>query len=209
MTVIRSRESRMQLSSIALAVLATTVCLALGGCGQADTGSSALVTPPAARATPEAGAPGVTAPLEIIEARRLLMLEAERQIKPIDMYTLGTSADPAALKAAAVTIETALITLPHLFPQSTNLFNSTNESPTIALPAVWDNWASFEQLAVNAERAAEALVNADGDTALVSAAKNLRASCDACHQAFTKPYVPPRATEEDRNFDFERFLPPQ
>jgi cytochrome c556 len=200
----------MQESSNIAAAFAVALCLFLSGCDRASTPSAPATPPDSAQAREEVGAPGTTDPLEIIEARRLLMAEAERQIKPIDLYTLGNPADSAAMRAAALTIETVLIALPHLFPQSTNLFDSgTREPPTITLPAVWQNWGSFEQLAVNAERAAAALVAADGDAALMSAAKGLRASCDACHQAFTKPYVPPQATEEDRNFDFESFLPPQ
>ena len=192
----------MTTTQIAAAALAAVLSLAAAGCGQA---------PAPSQAEPEPAEPlGATDPLEVIEARRVLMLEAERQIKPIDEYTLGTPADPAALKSAARTIEALLLALPHLFPSGTNRFNATTpEPPTIALPAVWENFVAFQEMGIAAEAAAAKLVAAEGEEPLRDAARALRASCDACHAAFTKPYVPPTVTDEDRNFDFERFLPPQ
>lgn len=188
----------------AATALAAIVGLGSAGCGQV----------PAPSPTPDvisvSEAVGATDPLEVIEARRVLMREAERQMKPIDDYTLGTRADAAALKSAAQTIEALLLALPHLFPPDTNRFDSTTrEPPTIALPAVWETFAAFQEMGVAAEAAAAKLMAADGEEPLRAAARTLRASCDACHAAFTKPYVPPKVTDEDRNFDFERFLPPQ
>ncbi len=189
---------------IAAAAFAAIVTLASAGCGQAPAPSQ----PP--EETAAAAARGATDPLEVIEARRVLMQEAERQIKPIDEYTLGTPADPAALKSAARTIEALLLALPHLFPPDTNRFDpTTREPPTITLPAVWENFATFQEMGVAAEAAAAEILIAEGEEPLRDAARALRASCDACHAAFTKPYVPPKVTDEDRNFDFEQFLPPQ
>lgn len=183
---------------------AVATILSLAGCGQAPAPSQA----PEAIEAPEAL--GASDPMEVIEARRVLMQEAERQIKPIDEYTLGTPADPAALKSAARTIEALLLALPHLFPPDTNRFDATTrEPPTIALPAVWENFAAFQEMGVAAEAAAAQLMAAEGEEPLRDAARALRASCDACHAAFTKPYVPPKVTDEDRNFDFGPFLPPQ
>jgi cytochrome c556 len=177
------------------AALATAVGLTSGACGQE----------PPSRAP---GWTGATAPEEVIEARRVLMQETERQMKAIDQYTLGGPAEPAALKASAVTIEALLLALPHLFPPTTNRFDpTTREPPTIALPAVWENFAAFEQMGVAAEEAAAQLIGAENEAQLRDAARTLRATCDACHAAFTKPYVPPKVTDEDLNFDFEEFLP--
>ena len=187
---------------ITAAVLTGIVVLAGTSCGQAPAPS------PAPEAIAVGEAVGATDPLEVIEARRVLMLEAERRMKPIDEYTLGTPADAAALKSAAQTIEALLLALPHLFPPDTNRFDATTrESPTIALPAVWENFAAFQEMGLAAEAAAAKLMAADGEEPLRDAARTLRASCDACHAAFTKPYVPPQVTDEDRNFDFEQFLP--
>lgn len=54
-----------------------------------------------------------------------------------------------------------------------------------------------------------ALAMSEDGEPLREASARLRASCDACHAAFMKPYTPPVVTEEDREFDFESVLPPQ
>jgi cytochrome c556 len=185
----------MRARTITALALAGTLALATIALGQ---------EPP----NPAPGWTGATHPEEVIEARRVLMQEAERQIKVIDQYTLGEPAEPAALKASAVTIEALLLALPHLFPPTTNRFDpTTREPPTIALPAVWEKFDAFLAMGVAGEEAAAELVAAQTETQLRAAARALRASCDACHSAFTKPYVPPQVTDEDRNFDFEQFLP--
>lgn len=187
-----------------LALLAATLGLATAACDPAPdvAQTPAAPVPTANDATPKFD------PHETIEARRLLMLEAQRQIEPIDLFTIGTPADPAALRAAAVTIESLMPALPHLFAPDTNLFDpNTREQATIALPAVWENFAGFQAMTVATEEAAAAVAAAPDDEALKDAARRLRAACDACHQAFTKPYVPPQVTDQDRNFDFDEFLP--
>jgi cytochrome c556 len=187
------------------AVFVVSLSLMAAACEQAPAPSAAPAEPTTAPAEPAAAID----PLETIEARRLLMAEIGRQMMPIDLYAAGTRADPAALRAAAVAIESLLPAVPHLFPRSTNLFDpSTREPPTTALPAVWQRFAAFQAMNANAERAAAALAAADGEEALKEAALSLRATCDACHQAFTQPYVAPKVTDEDRNFDFDEFLPP-
>lgn len=184
-----------------LAILAATLSLATAACERA-------AEPDSQAAPASIVAIAEFDPLETIEARRLLMLEAGRQIEPIDLYTIGTPADPAALRSAAVTIESLLLALPHLFPSNTNLFDpTTREPPTTALPAVWQNFAAFQAMNVTAEEAAAALARAEGEEQIKEAARNLRAACDACHQAFTKAYVPPQVRDEDRDFDFDEFLP--
>jgi cytochrome c556 len=191
-------------------VSAVAVC-ALGACSApAPPPAAPTPTASASDAMPggNAGWTGLTEPLEVIEARRLLMLEAERQMRALDLYTLGEPAEPAALRSAAVTIEPLILALPHLFPPTTNLYDPRAlDSPTIALPALWRNFATFQKLTETAEAAAVAVASADGEPALKEAARNLRAACDGCHQTFTKKYEPPKVTDEDLNFDFEAHLP--
>jgi cytochrome c556 len=150
-------------------------------------------------------------PGEVIEARRLLMTEAERLMKPIDSYTIGEPATPAELRSLATTLEPMLLALPHLFPPSTDLFDpAVLDPPTIALPAIWQRFPAFRAMAENAEHAAvELAATSDDPQALKAASERLRTSCDACHRAFTRPYTPPKVTDEDLNFDFESALPPQ
>ena len=163
--------------------------------------------PQAAPALRGAGWTGLTEADEIIEARRLLMVEAERLMKPIDELAIGEPADAAVVRSNAVTLEPILLALPHLFPPTTNLFDpAALDPPTVALPAIWQRFAAFQTFAESAEGAAAALAAADDGEPLRAASARLRGACDTCHAAFMKPYKPPVVTDEDRNFDFESAL---
>jgi cytochrome c556 len=166
--------------------------------------------PRAAAASPPQGPgwTGLTEPEEVIEARRVLMIEAERLIMPIDAFTIGAPADPDVLRENARAIEAMLLSLPHLFPPTTNRYDPTVlESATVALPAIWQNFDAFLAQAEAAEMAAAALLATADDDSLRVAAMRLRAACDACHAAYMKPYTPPEASSEDFEFDFESALP--
>jgi cytochrome c556 len=194
-----------------LAIFALAAALGATSCTRDATPSNDTAVAPesAATAPADAGAEYLAEPGEIIEARRLLMTESERLMKPIDGYTIGEPADPAQLRSLATTLEPMLLALPHLFPPSTNLFDpAVIDPPTIALPAIWQRFGTFRTLAENAERAAAALREAEGTEALQAASVRLRTACDVCHRTFTRPYTPPRVTDEDLNFDFESALPP-
>jgi cytochrome c556 len=155
-----------------------------------------------------AGWTGLTEPDEVIEARRVLMIDVERQMMPIDRFTVGEPADFEALKAAATTLEAMLLAFSHLFPPTTNLYDSTTrEPPTRALPAIWENFESFRRLNEAAEHAAATMAAADDAEVLRTAGRTLRAHCDACHAQFARPYTPPQVTEEDLEFDFDSVLP--
>ena len=156
----------------------------------------------------EAGWTGLTEPDEVIEARRVLMIETERLMKPIDGFIVGEPADAAVLRANATSIEAMLLALPHLFPPTTNRFDpDVLDPPTIALPAIWQRFPAFLTFGESAERAAVALREADDTDALRDASARLRGACDTCHAAFIKPYTPPEVQPEDFEFDFESVLP--
>jgi cytochrome c556 len=192
---------------------AVSVVLAVVGCTPVDEAPQRADVPPPANETPTSapegpGWTGLTEPAEVIEARRLLMVEAERLMKPIDEFSIGGPGDPGALRSAATTLEPLLLALPHLFPPTTNLFDpAALDPPTVALPTIWQQFAAFQTFAESAERAAAALAAADDGEPLRAASARMRAACDTCHAAFMKPYVPPQVTDEDRNFDFESALP--
>ena len=184
------------------------------GCSQPPS-PAAVAGSDAAPATPtqpsgEPGWTGLTEPDEVIEARRVLMTEAERLMKPIDGFPDGEPADAAQLRENATSIEALLLAAPHLFPPTTNKFDpAAHDPPTTALPTVWQRFPAFLTFADSAEKAAAALREAEGEDALRAASTRLRGACDACHAGFMKPYTPPVVTEEDKEFDFESVLPPQ
>lgn len=166
--------------------------------------------PAAAIAPTGVGWTGLTEPEELIEARRLLMIEIERLMKPIDAFVAGEPADTASLREDATTIEAMLLAFPHLFPPTTNAYDPTLRDPsTIALPTIWRRFDAFLEQTEAAEMAAAAFIAAEDVATLREAGVRLRAACDACHAAFTQPYTPPVVTEEDLNFDFDSVLPPE
>lgn len=197
-----------------LAMYVAPVLLATGCAPNRDAQPPLPAEAPEAAAAAETAPPagpgwtGLIEPMEIIEARRVLMTEAERLMKPIDSLSIGEPGDPAALRSAAITLESLLLVVPHLFPPTTNLFDpQLHDPPTTALPAIWSRFAAFETFAASAERAAAALATSEDGEPLRAASERLRASCDACHAGFMKPYTRPQVTDEDINFDFESVLP--
>jgi len=141
---------------------------------------------------------------EIIEARRVIMLRVEELMKPIDALTIEKTADLPALRSAGSSIEAMMLAFPHLFPPVTNLYDATvRESPTAALPAIWDDLPAFRTFAAASERAAATIATSEDEGALRTAGGALRASCDGCHARFMRPYTPPKVTQEDLEFDFD------
>jgi cytochrome c556 len=157
-----------------------------------------------------AGWTGISAPKGVIEARRGLMSEIERLMRPIDTFASGepAMADSAQLQTTALTISWMLSATPHLFPPTTNPYDPTAlEPPTSALPLIWRDFDRFFALAESAEVAASTMATTTGAEPLRAAARNLRASCDTCHALYLKSYVAPQARPEDFEFDFESVLP--
>jgi cytochrome c556 len=184
-------------------LLVTTLALA----GVVIAGVFVMQHRPPAPMTGE-GWTGLTEPEEIIEARRVLMIQIEQLMRPIDEFAASGTGDLPELRSAAATIEAMMLAFPHLFPPTTNLFDATvREPPTYTLPRLWDEFGAFQALVVRAEEAAGAMMASDDPELVRAAARALRASCDACHALFTRPYTPPRVTPEDLEFDFDSLFP--
>jgi cytochrome c556 len=168
-------------------------------------GAAVLAADPAPKAGP--GWTGLTEPEAIIEAREALMVEMERIMRPLDSYTIGEPADPEELRSIAQTVSQMMLAVPHLFPPTTNLYDPKADIPkTLALPPIWQNWAAFEKLAVASHEEAENVAEMKTPDELKAGALALRATCDACHAGFLRPYVPAKVEESDLNFDFDSVL---
>jgi cytochrome c556 len=150
---------------------------------------------------------GITNPKDVITARQELMEHIELLMEPIDTIQVKDVTNPDGLRTAAATIESMLLAVPHLFPPTTNRYDPKVEEPeTLALPGIWRDFGSFYKLAAAAASAAEKMSETEGKEQLRSASLALRASCDACHTLYLRPYVPPKVLDSDRNFDFESAL---
>jgi cytochrome c556 len=151
---------------------------------------------------------GLSEPEEVIEARRVLMIQMQPLMRPIDAFAAGEAGDPPALRSAAATLEAMLMAFPHLFPPTTNRYDpTTRESPTLALPAIWEDFAAFRTVSETAVTAAATMAAAEDAESLRTAGRSLRASCDGCHAVFAKPYTPPKVTQDDLEFDFDSVFP--
>ena len=150
---------------------------------------------------------GITHPKDLITARQELMQHIELLMEPIDTIQVKEVRDPAQLRSAAETISAMLLAVPHLFPPTTNLYDPKAQMPaTLALPAIWKDFGTFYQLAAAASSAAEAMAHAEGAQSLREASARLRASCDACHALYLRPYAPPKVLPSDYRFDFDKAL---
>ena len=150
---------------------------------------------------------GVTKPKEVIVARQELMEHIEALMEPIDTIQVKDTDDLDTLRRNGEVITAMLLALPHLFPPTTNLYDAKAEQPqTLALPPIWKNFDSFYTLATAAANAATELAETEGKPAMKTASLKLRASCDACHALFLRPYAPPKVLDSDLNFDFDSAL---
>ena len=150
---------------------------------------------------------GVTKPKEVIAARQELMEHIEELMEPIDTITVKDTNDLATLRLNGEVITAMLLALPHLFPPTTNLYDPKVQQPeTLALPPIWKNFDSFYTLATAAAKAATDLAETESKPAMKTASLKLRASCDACHALYLRPYSPPKVLDSDLNFDFEKAL---
>lgn len=156
-----------------------------------------------------AGWTGATDPEDVIAARQALMGEIERLIAPIDTFVAVGSGSPAELSQAAATMAPMLLAVPHLFPPTTDLYDPDAALPaTLALPAVWESFPTFYRLAGASYDAAVVVAGASDAEAVKAAGLNLRATCDACHAIYLRPYVPESVSDEDLEFDFDSVLSP-
>jgi cytochrome c556 len=151
---------------------------------------------------------GLTNPEDVISARQALMVQIEHVMRPIESFAGGDSGSPAELRAIAGTMAPMLLAAPHLFPPTTNLYDAAAETPTtLALPAIWQDFPTFYTLASASAAAAASMASVTAIEPLRAAGRNLRATCDACHARYVRPYVPATVNSDDLEFDFDSVLP--
>ncbi len=151
---------------------------------------------------------GVTNPQDVIVARQELMEHIEILMEPIDTITVKDFSSTDQLRTNSEAIGAMLAAVPHLFPPTTNHFDPKVRDPeTLALPAIWKDFGSFYKLAAAASSAAESMSETKGGKQeWRTASLKLRASCDACHALFLRPYQPPKVLPSDVSFDFDAAL---
>ncbi len=197
---IHSMKRTLVAEVLLVAVVSLSACS-----GGAGTGTNAGTAPGPGSG---AGWTGVTNPKDVIAARLRLMEQMEKLMLPIDMLQVQDGGDTAVLSANAAAVAAMLQAVPHLFPPTTDLYDPKMDTPaTIALPAIWKDFASFYNLADAAAKSAGNMAAAEGKDAQRTASAQLRGSCDACHVLFLRKYEKPKAKASDADFDFDAALP--
>jgi cytochrome c556 len=121
-----------------------------------------------------------------IRDRHLLMEDIGKQAEQInDALKAGAAGEQAA------TIETAAKALAADALQITALFPTGSLDPkSRALPAIWENWKTFEEGASSLAKSASALASsaASGDTKdIKEKARQVFSVCKSCHDQFRRP----------------------
>ena len=194
----------MRVQIITLALGAVGCVAGLTACVGADSVDAARPQASAGNTLKHPSWTGLDSPDRLITARRSLMLSREDQMLPIDLATVEDTFDTFQIRANATTIAAMLEATAHLFPPTTDRYDAdAATAETLALPTIWENFAAFSAMAEAAVSAAQAVTKASDDNAIRSTATGLRATCDACHGLFLRPYVPAQVSDEDRDFDFD------
>jgi cytochrome c556 len=181
--------------------LPLALAMLLSACGNSPQPVATSTAPPVAAAAT------ASPPADIIHARFKLMEQMDQLMVPIDTIQSTPVKNPDQLRANARAISAMLLSVPHLFPSDTNLYDpKVTEPATLALPNIWKNFDSFRQLAAATSRAANELSVAEGDAALRAAGGKLRAGCTACHTLYLREYAPSKPQASDQDFDFDAAL---
>ncbi len=130
---------------------------------------------------------------DLVLARQLLMDINETAMMPIDRAAGGADIDLGVLKTQAYNIYTALSVAPHLFPSSTKPVYDKDGAPTpstAAAAGIWDDFEAFYTQMTDAANLAYDLSQAADIGKFRTLAKQMRVSCDSCHETHMKVYDP-------------------
>ncbi len=124
-------------------------------------------------------------PGPIRDRHELMEAQGDQAENINNAFNLGAEGfDVAVIQRAAQAIAMSAHQIPSLFPKGSTDPNSR------ALPAIWENWDKFEQLAKQLEEQATSLSNAAAagdDENLQEKSKKLFATCKSCHDQFRRP----------------------
>jgi cytochrome c556 len=127
---------------------------------------------------------------DVIFARKTVMSTLSDNFDQIEAMISTNKIDLADAHEHADTISVLLMAYPHLFPPASNQWKpNVDRDPgtdTFASPDVWSKFSDFYQRAAHASKTAYDMSRADKVDELKAGAKELRATCNACHAAYLK-----------------------
>ena len=128
---------------------------------------------------------------DVIFARKTVMSTISDNFDQIETMISTNKIDLADAHEHADTISVLFMAYPHLFPPASNQWkpNVPDRDPatdTFASPDVWSKFSDFYKRASGASKTAFDMSRADKVDELKTGAKELRATCNACHAAYLK-----------------------
>lgn len=127
---------------------------------------------------------------DAIFARKTVMSTLSDNFDQIEAMISTNKIDLADAHEHADTVSVLLMAYPHLFPPASNQWKpNVDRDPgtdTYASPDVWSKFSDFYQRAAHASKTAYDMSRADKADDLKAGAKELRATCNACHAAYLK-----------------------
>lgn len=132
--------------------------------------------------------PGITAPADIVVARRQVMATIGLQMAPVQDAMAGVEGELTELQSRTEAITALLAGFPHLFPPSTD--TGAAELDSDASPAIWQDFAAFTQFAHAAVEAADEATYAPDMESFLTAAATLDQACSDCHAQFLEYSMP-------------------
>jgi cytochrome c556 len=132
--------------------------------------------------------PNPASPKDVIVARKTLMNTIGTNMYPIDEMLETGKIDLGAGRIPLESISAMLLAFPHLFPNSTNLWNQNAArnpaTDTLADAAIWENRSFFYRDATAASKYAFEASRAQNVSDFRKSARDLRLTCDGCHSTY-------------------------
>ncbi len=119
----------------------------------------------------------------VVKERMELMEGNGKAMKTLSAMVKGESSyDADEVKTLAKELRADSAQIPKLFPEG------SLQPPTEALPAIWQDWPKFQELAQRMGEASGAVADAadGGRASMTPAFASLAKTCNACHSDFRK-----------------------
>ena len=132
----------------------------------------------------------MTPPKDAIFARKILMGSINTKMDEIETMLAGTALDLIEAQEQADDISIMLMAFPHMFPASTNQWETTKDrdpaTDTYASPDLWRNFKDFYQRAAAASKIALEASQAKRADEFKARIAELRVACNSCHGLYQK-----------------------
>ena len=135
------------------------------------------------------------------------MEEIQHLMQPIDTFQVVDTDNLNGFRFAANTVHVMLLALPHLFPPTTNLYDLGPTRPRRSRYRRSGRISTrFTASPLPPRKPRKPWPTRPPASSSYAPRVALRASCDACHALFLRPYHESKVSDADINFDFDSVL---